>query len=322
MKAAMIKKYGRPDVFFIDDVEEVYPKKHEVKIQVHATTVNPVDFKTRSGKIFFLSGWKFPKVLGSDFSGVITACGDGVSDFACGDEVFGFTNAVTEGGAYGEFLCIDAARIAKKPATLSFLEAGVTPLAALTAYQGLFYIGAMTTGMRVCITGATGGVGHFAVQLASAAECHVTGICHSHNADLAREFGCDEVLPYDQVTFQQMSQKFDLIFDAVGKFGYFTCKQNLNPNGTYVTTLPSITPMLFQLLRLSPNGQKARFFLANSNTTDLMLLNDFVDIGLLKPYIEHVFTIQDIAAVHTLNETQKVKGKIGVKVLGEFTISS
>lgn len=313
LKAAIIKKYGKPDVLHMADVVDVYPNKHEVKIHVHASSVNPVDFKTRQGKIFFMSGWSFPKVLGSDFSGVITECGASVSDFKPGDDVYGFTNAVTKGGAYGEFLCTDSSRIALKPSSLTFLEAGTMPLAASTAYQGLYEEGGMISGQRILITGATGGVGHFAVQIAKAANCHVTGICHSLNQALAYQFGCDEVLPYDQMPFTSIEQRYDIIFDAVGKYGYFTCKRHLNKQGTYVTTLPSVSAMLVHMSSFLHRGRKARFFLASSNPVDLSTLGDLVEQGLLKPYIENVFSIQDIAQVHALSETEKVRGKIGVK---------
>lgn len=314
MKAAVIKKYGKPEELHFADVADVYPKTNEVKIQVFASSVNPVDYKTRSGRIFFMSGWKFPKVLGSDFSGVITECGDRVNDFAVGDEVFGFTNAVTKGGAYGEFLCTETAKIAKKPTSLTFLEAGVTPLAASTAYQGLFYEGGMTAGMQICVTGATGGVGHFAVQIAKASNCHVTGICHSRNKDLAYQFGCDEVLPYDEVSFEQMDQSFDLIFDAVGKFGYFTCRGNLKKNGAYVATLPSLTTLVMPWLPSILKGHKVCFFWANSNTADLIRLSNLIDQELVKPWIENIFPIQNAAKAHALNETQKVRGKIGIEL--------
>lgn len=314
MKAAIIKKYGKPEVLHIEEVKEVYPDRNEVKIQVRASSVNPVDFKTRSGSIFFMSGFKFPKVLGSDFSGVITECGAGVKDYVPGDEVFGFTNAVTEGGAYGEFLCVNTSIIAKKPANFNFLEAGAIPLAASTAYQGLYNEGRMASGMRVCITGATGGVGHLAVQIAKAANCHVTGICHSRNKELAHQFGCDEVLPYDQIQLEKMNQQFDLIFDAVGKYNYFTFRHLLNRGGTYVSTVPSFSTVFKPLLSSLSGSKKACHFWAKSKTADLTALSRLSEQGALKPFIESVYTIEEIAKAHALSETQKVRGKISIEV--------
>jgi len=314
MKAAVIKKYGKPSVLHIDKVNEVHPNTNEVKIQIYASSVNPVDFKTRSGMLFFMSGIKFPKVLGSDFAGIITECGEGVTDYAPGDEVFGFTNAVTKGGAYGQFLCVNTSSIARKPTSLNFIEAGVTPLAASTAYQGLFKEGNMSSGMHICITGATGGVGHFAVQIAKAANCHVTGICHSHNEELAYQFGCDEVFPYDQVKFENVNRQFDLIFDSVGKYGFFTCKSLLKKEGTYVSTVPSLPTMLIPLVPSVLKQQKARHFWAKSNTADLISISQLSHQGVLKPFIENVFTIGEVSIAHELSETQKVRGKIGIEV--------
>jgi NADPH:quinone reductase-like Zn-dependent oxidoreductase len=313
MKAAIINKYGKPSVLHIGEVDEVHPKIDEVKIKVHATSVNPVDFKTRSGMIFFMSGFKFPKVLGSDFAGVIIECGEGVKDYAPGDEVYGFTNAVTKGGAYGEFLCVNTSIITRKPAGLNFVEAGVIPLAASTAYQGLFHKGKMTSGMHVCITGATGGVGHLAVQIAKAANCHVTGICHSRNEELALQLGCDEVLPYNQVDFKKGNRRFDLIFDAVGKYGLGTFKSLLKNDGIYVSTIPSLSTMNIPLLS-SIYKQKGCYFWANSNTSDLNSISLLMEQGALKPFIENTFTIREVAKAHALSETQKVRGKIGIEV--------
>ncbi len=312
MRAAVITKYGKPDVFQIADVPDVYPKTNEVKVRVHASSVNPVDFKTRLGHIFFLSGFKFPKVLGSDFSGVITECGAGVTDFALGDEVFGFTNAVTEGGAYAQFLCCKTSKIAKIPASLTLLEAGVLPLAASTAYQGLFQEGGMTSGMHVCITGATGGVGHYAVQIAKASNCRVTGICHSQNEELAYQFGCDDVLPYDKTSWKDIDQRFDLVLDAVAKYSYAICRHTLKRNGAYVSTIPSLRTVLMPLLPAAFRAHQACHFWANSNTADLNSLARLADQGALKPYIANTYSIEEIAKAHAQSETQKVRGKIAV----------
>src|SRR5690606_2025731 len=123
----------------------------EIKIRVKASSVNPIDFKTRSGSLFILSGWKF---LGADFCGVVIARGSSVKHIQLGDEVYGLTNAATKGGAYGEVMCCQASRVAIKPKRLNHQQSAAVPLAGLTAYQALHREGNMKAGMRVLVTGA------------------------------------------------------------------------------------------------------------------------------------------------------------------------
>jgi NADPH:quinone reductase-like Zn-dependent oxidoreductase len=314
MKAAIIRRYGAPKVFQHENLPDISPRANEIKIKVMASSVNPVDFKTRSGSIFFLSSFKFPKILGSDFSGIIVECGAEVKDVRVGDEVFGFTNAVTEGGAYGEFLCIDRSRIARKPTNLSFLEAAVIPLAGSTAYQGLVTLGRIKSGMRICVIGATGGVGHFAVQIAKSMGCHVTGVCHSNNAELAQRFGCDEVVPYDRIDFRAINQFFDLIFDSAGKLGYARSRHRLELQGSFISTIPSLATVLLPRLPSRVKGRQVRHFWAHSNSVDLQFLAELCEQKLLQPYIEHHFPIAQIDLAHELSESGRVRGKIAIEV--------
>ncbi|MGF7048149.1 NADPH:quinone reductase-like Zn-dependent oxidoreductase [Paenibacillus sp. DS2015] len=317
MQAAVIHKYGKSDIFQIETVPKPSPRSDEVQIRVINSSVNPIDFKTRSGSIFFLSGWKFPRILGGDFSGVVTQCGSQVNHLKAGDEVYGFSSAATKGGAYGAFMCCPASRVALKPDHLSHHQAASLPLAGLTAYQALHKEGNILPNMRVLITGATGGVGHFAVQIAKAAGCHVTGVCHSRNIELATTIGCDEVLPYDHSDFRQSGDQYDLIFDAVAKYGYYSCRKNLRPQGSYVSTVPSPSVMIMHVISKSSSRKRGRMVSANGNTADLEILSRLSNKGLLSPYIENVFPLSEIAKAHALSETEKVRGKIVIQVSQE-----
>jgi NADPH:quinone reductase-like Zn-dependent oxidoreductase len=314
MKAAVIHKYGKPGVFQIGEMPEPVPQRDEVQISVKASSVNPIDYKTRSGSIFFLSGWKFPRVLGSDFSGVITACGPETGPWQVGDQVYGFSPGATKGGAYGEIMCCQASRVAMKPDPLSDEEAAAIPLAGLTAYQALYKEGGLQQGMNVLVIGATGGVGHFAVQIAKAAGCQVTGVCHSRNGALAIEIGCDEVLPYDVADFRANGKKYDLILDAAGKSGYFSCRRSLESAGSYVTTIPYPSTMLIHWFTRTSAGRKGRFVSALSTTQELEILGKLSRDGLLKPHIEAVFGLEEIAEAHTQSEAGNSRGKIVIRI--------
>ncbi|GGN98723.1 NAD(P)-dependent alcohol dehydrogenase [Saccharibacillus kuerlensis] len=312
MKAAVIRKYGGPDVFRIEEVEEPRPSAGEIKIRLQATSINPIDYKVRKGYLFFLSGFRFPKILCSDFSGTVEECGAGVTDFSPGDEVYGFTNGAAKGGGLAEVLCCKASLASKKPASLNFEEAAAVPLAASTAYQALTHVGGLKSGMRVLVTGATGGVGHYAVQLASIAGAHVTGVCRSSGEATAKSLGCDEVIAYDREDFRRSGQHFDLIFDAAGKYGFGDCRSLLTEQGTYVTTIPGPASMLRQILSGS-KGRKARFIVANSNDEDLSLLRQWCEDGQLKPMIEAVFSLEETRQAYELAESGKIRGKVVIR---------
>ncbi|MEJ8306493.1 NAD(P)-dependent alcohol dehydrogenase [Saccharibacillus sacchari] len=312
MKAAVITKYGGLDAFRIQDRPEPRPRAGELKVRMQATSINPIDFKVRKGYMFFLSGFRFPKILGSDFCGIVEACGEGVTGFAVGDEVYGFTNGASQGGASAEVMCCKASVASKKPALLSFEEAAAVPLAASTAYQALTREGGLKSGMKVLVIGATGGVGHYAVQLAAIAGAHVTGVCRSSGVETAKALGCDAVIAYDREDFRRSGQTFDVIFDAAGKSGFGECRSLLNEQGTYVTTIPGPSVMLRRVLTGS-KGRKARFVMANSNDTDLSLMRKWCDEGQLKPLIEAVFPLDETRQAYELAESGKTRGKVVIR---------
>ncbi|NGZ74925.1 NAD(P)-dependent alcohol dehydrogenase [Saccharibacillus alkalitolerans] len=312
MKAAVIRRYGGPDAFRLEEVAERDPAAGEIKIRTRATSINPIDFKVRRGYMFFLSGFRFPKILCSDFSGIVEKCGSGVTGFSPGDEVYGFTNGAAQGGGLAESLCCQASIASRKPAALNFEEAAAVPLAASTAYQALTKAGGLQSGMRVMIIGATGGVGHFAVQLAGILGARVTGVCRSSGESAARELGCEEVIAYDREDFRQRGQTFDVIFDAAGKYGFGTCRSLLTAQGAYVTTVPGPAVMLRRALTAA-GGRKARFVVANSNDADLSLLRGWCGEGRLRPTIEAVFPLEETRQAYELAESGKTRGKVVIR---------
>lgn len=314
MRAAVIRKYGAPDVLRIEEVAEPVPGPQDVQIEVAASSVNPIDYKTRSGSIFFMSGLRFPKILGGDVAGVVRSCGDAVTHLKPGDAVYGFSSAATRGGGYAEVMCCEAAKLARIPEGLSMSAAAAIPLAGITAYQALYRQGEMKPGMRVLVTGATGGVGHLAVQVARAAGCQVTGVCHSRNRELAFELGCEEVICYDKADFRARRGGYELIFDAAAKFGYGSCRGALSEHGIYVSTIPGPGLMLWHLLSRVGNGRRARFVGAHANTADLERLGELVSEGKLRPHIEHRLPLEQIAEAHRLSESERVRGKIVIEI--------
>ncbi|OWA34291.1 NAD(P)-dependent alcohol dehydrogenase [Saccharibacillus sp. O16] len=315
MKAAVIRKYGGPEVFHMEEVPEPSPAAGEIKIRMRATSINPIDFKTRRGYLFFLSGFRFPKILCSDFSGVVEACGSNVTSFSPGDEVYGFTNGAAKGGGLAEALCCKASIASRKPSGLSFEEAASIPLAASTAYQALVHVGGLKPGMRVLVIGATGGVGHFAVQLAAIIGAQVTGVCRSSGESLARQLGCSDIIAYDREDFRQTKvASFDVIFDAAGKYGFWSCRKLLTHSGVYVTTVPG--PSVMPAVALTAAAKrKARFVGANSNDRDLSLLRQWCEEGRLRPTIKAVFPLEETRQAYELAESGRTRGKVVIRTV-------
>ncbi|MGC9524091.1 MAG: NAD(P)-dependent alcohol dehydrogenase [Limnospira sp.] len=309
MKAVIINQYGSPEVLEYADVAMPKIGPEQLLVKVHATSVNPVDWKIRQGDLQLLSGFGFPKILGSDVSGVVVEVGADATQFQPGDEVYTFLNPLT-GGAYAEYVAIPASTVAHKPSTVTHEEAAGVPLAGLTALQALLDLGQMRSGQRVLINGASGGVGSFAVQIARAMETEVTGVCSTANLDVVRSWGADVVLDYTQVDFTQQGTQYDIIFDAVGKQTFYNCEKVLQPDGIYVSTLPSLDNIGASVQSLFLPGKKAKLILAQPGRRDLEAMRDWIEAGKVRSHVHRSYSLSDVAEAHAESETGHVVGKI------------
>ena len=184
MKAVCIESFGGPETLQVQRIEQPEPAEDEVLIRVRAASVNPVDYKIRSGRYPAVKEQDLPRILGRDVSGVVAAVGAGVTQFHKGDEIFAMLDRGT--GGYAEYVTIKADLCAPKPATLGYAEAAAVPLAAITAWQGLFDYGRLEPGQRVLIHGGAGGVGHFAIQLAKARGAQVSTTVSGKDKEFVR----------------------------------------------------------------------------------------------------------------------------------------
>ena len=237
MKAIVIRGYGAAEVLQYEDVEKPKIQPEQLLVKVHASSVNPIDWKTRKGMLSILTGNKFPLILGFDVAGEVVEVGSQVTRFKVGDAIYGSTSF--PGGAYAELAVVTESLAAPKPKNMSYEEAATVPLAALTALQALRDLGNIKSGQTVLINGASGGVGVFAVQIAKALGAEVTGVCSSKNLDLVKSLNADLVIDYTQQDFTQGNVQYDMIFDAVAKRSFSDSRKVLKPNGVYVSTLPT-----------------------------------------------------------------------------------
>src|SRR5262249_35345086 len=206
-------EYGPPDVLNIAEVEKPMPNDDQILVRVRAASLNFIDAGLVRGPLVgrLLFGLRKPKFtgLGQDFAGVVDAVGRNVTEFKPGDEVFG-----RRSGSVAEYVCARKDRVAMKPGNVSFEQAGAVAHAGLTALQGL-RAGKIHAGQHVLINGASGGVGTFALQIAKAFDTEVTAVCSTHNVDMARTLGADQVIDYTKEDFTEREERYDLIFDNV-----------------------------------------------------------------------------------------------------------
>ncbi len=312
MKAAVIYQYGPPDILRVEEVAKPAIKPDQILIQVHASSVNPIDWKIRKGMLKLLTGHQFPMILGFDVSGEVIEVGDRVNQFKPGTQVFSRLDSAT-GGAYAEYAVASENAIYFKPENLSHQEAAAIPLAAMTALQALRDQGQLQQGQRVLINGASGGVGTFAIQIAKVIGAEVTGVCSSRNIELVKSLGCDRVIDYTQQNFLQEAYNYDVVFDAVGKYSFNACKSVLTSKGIYVTTQPLPQHYLASLLTwFTP--QKAKVVLVKTKSQDLAYLKDLTETGKFRPVIDRTYPLDDIAAAHVYSQEGHVVGKVVIAI--------
>ena len=281
MRAVVRDRYGSPDILRLAEVPKPAPGEGEVLVRVRAASANAGDWRILRAAPFLIRlggyGLLTPKhrILGQDVAGQVAAVGAGVTQYRQGDEVFGES---PDCGAFAEYVCAPAARLAPKPTNLSFEQAAAVPMAAVTALRGLRLVGPLQPGQRVLVNGASGGVGTFAVQIAKALGADVTGVCSTRNMELVRSIGADRVIDYTREDFTRDEQAYDLILNAAAYRSIFDCRRALRPGGTYIH-IGGSTARMFEVLLLGPlasRGRDGKFrFLASETTTeDLVFLTE------------------------------------------------
>lgn len=324
MKAIVHHRYGLPDVLRLEQVEKPIPNADEVLVRVRAASVNPADWYAMKGIIVARpgSGWLRPTDprTGGDFAGTVERVGSDVIDFKVGDEVYG-----GRGGAFAEYICVSK-HIAPKPRNLSYEQAAAVPTAGITALQGLREHGALTSGQRVVITGATGGVGSFAVQIAKAMGAHVTAVCRTQNTDLARSLGADEVIDYTKEDFSKSNEPYDLVIENASTHSWASYKRILNPDGRLVLVgapgaYKALGP-LTQIGRLMLAGMRSEspkmvFFIAKFNRPDFDFLTELIEAGKVTPVIERVYPMAETAEAMRHLGTGHTRGKVVVSMDGK-----
>ncbi|MCU7737999.1 NAD(P)-dependent alcohol dehydrogenase [Priestia megaterium] len=300
MKAMVCTKYGKPDVLQLEEVENPIPKENEILIKIHATTVTSGDCRVRSFNsplllwlpMRIVLGLRKPRksILGVELAGEVENVGKNVTRFKKGDELFAMTGM--KFGGYAEYICLpEKGTIAVKPENVTCEEAASISFGGTTALH-FFRKGNIQAGQKVLIYGASGAVGTAAVQLASYYGAEVTGVCSAKNSELVKSLGADRVINYQHENFTEKEERYDLIFDAVGKITKNQCQEVLALNGRFV----------------SVEGQG----IAKVQTKDLLLLKKLMEEGQIKSVIDRCYSLEQIPEAHEYVETGHKIGSVVV----------
>jgi NADPH:quinone reductase-like Zn-dependent oxidoreductase len=327
MKAAVVTRYGPPEVFEIRDVPAPVPRDNEVLVRVHASTVCFGDRMVRQGPLLvrLMNGLRRPKaaILGADLAGTVVATGNGVTRFAPGDEVFGSRGE--KFGAYAEFACIsEDGFLARKPATMTMEEAATVFVGAVCP---LYFLrkARIQPRERVLVHGASGSLGTFAVQLAKHYGAHVTAVCGPANADLVTSLGADAVIDYTKEDFTRDGPSYDVVCDVMGKAGFPGSLRALKPGGRYLLVgFPdSVLTIVSALVRgLWAHMIGRAVFLTGPAVpaqADLEFLKTLVERGELRAVIGRTFSIDQIVEAHRHADTGHKVGNLVVVIGGAPT---
>ena len=323
MKTIIYERFGSPEVLHVNEVATPTPGDNEILIRIHAASVTSTDTAFRSGTPFvarLAAGPRKPRIqtLGDSLAGVVETVGKDVTRFSVGDRVFGA--AGPKMGAHAEYISLrEDAAIEIMSDDMSFADGAAIADGGLTALPFLRDNGAIRAGDKILINGASGAIGTIAIQLAKHYGAEVTAVNSGANAEMVRSLGADHVIDYNVKDFTLGDDKYDIVFDAVGKSSFSKAKRVLKPRGRYLTTVPSLGGML-QMLRTSIfRGRRAIFAATGlrkpaAKIADLVFLRSLMDAGELQPVIDRSYPFERFADAHAHVDTGHKKGNVVIAI--------
>ncbi len=320
MKAIRIHEFGGPEVMKLEEIAVPVPAADEILVKLYASGVNPADWVIRNGGNDFLRPLlTLPLTLGWDAAGTVEAMGSSVTGFRKGDAVYGIPNFPGD-GSYAEYCVAKAGQFTLKPASIGFNAAAAVPLAALTAWTGIFGLGNLQAGQRLLVHGASGGVGSFAVQFAKAKGAYVVGIASTGNLDYLQQLGADEVIDYTAQRFEDLLQPMDLVFDAAphrDNQERLRSVKVLKQGGILVSTNIDF-PFSDEVIQaLAKKGVKGEQVSVQMRQDWLQEIAQLIDGGKVKVFVSKVYPLEQVAAAHRESEAWHVRGKLVLEIRRE-----
>ena len=310
MKVVRIHAFGDVDVLKYEDAERPEPQAGELLVQVQAAGINRVDSTARQSPQPGLTAGHLPYILGWDIAGSVVALGEGVTQFAVGDEVYGMPRFPDEAKAYSEYITAPVADIALKPQRLTHQEAAGVPMAGLTAWQALFETAHLQAGQTVFISGGSGGVGHYAIQLAKWKGARVITTTSTRNVEFVRNLGADVIIDYTRQALTEVVKDVDVVLDTLGE-NVLRDSFKVVKRGGLIVSLPAhlgvkalgdqLVPqygVAFVVISVHPSGEQ------------MAEMAKLADAGQLKTHLDAVFPLQDVAQAQKLSEGGHVRGKL------------
>ena len=309
MKAVRIHNYGNSDVLEIEDIPIPDYSDDDVLIQIHATSINPIDWKIREGYFKGMINHTLPLTLGWDVSGVVTKIGSNVKRFKIGDEVYTKPD-IERNGSYAEYIAVKESIVDFKPKSITHLEAASIPLAGQTAWAALVMTAEIQPGQKVLIHAASGGVGSLAVQIARGKGCHVIGTTSEKNIGFVLNLGAHEAIDYRNQNFSELLKDVDVVLDTIGGKTLDDSWKVLKQGGIMVSIAGNPNPETAALYKVRSSA-----IFSQPDVSILEHLRNLIDTGNLRPVVGKVFTLDEIKQAHELSQSGRARGKIVISII-------
>ena len=321
MRAAVYERYGPPEILRLAEVDRPVPRDDEVLIRVHASTVNRTDTGLRSAEYFisrFITGLLRPRhrIPGTELAGVVEAAGPAVTEFAAGDRVFGVSAKTA--GAHAEYVCLpQGAPLAHMPAGMTFEEAAAIPDGIILALSFLRRV--ELPRRQVLVYGASGSIGTAGVQLAKHFEAEVTAVCDTKHVELVSSLGADRVIDYTREDFTASGERYDFVFDAVGKLSFKACRGSLKPRGIYGSTDlgPKAQNPFLALWTSRFADQKVLFPIPRYTKRDVLFAKELVEAGRYRAVIDRRYPLEEVVEANRYVETGQKTGNVVLTIVAD-----
>jgi NADPH:quinone reductase-like Zn-dependent oxidoreductase len=306
MKAVVAHEYGAPQVLKFEEVPRPEPKEDEALVRVIASSVNPADPLTLSGKYAREFGTHLPLIPGYDIAGVIEKTGTNVTKLKVGDAVYGYP---TFGGGWADYVTVKEWEVAAKPKSLNFVVAAGVPMGALTAWQALVDVAKLQPGQTVLIHGGSGGVGSFAIQIAKARGARVIATASTANQDLLKQLGADVAVDYTKTKFEDVAKDVDVVLDPVGKETLARSYDVVKKGGIVMSLVARPDPA-----QLEKRGIRGTGISAHPDADDLTEIAHLIDTGKIKPIVTQILPLREAIAAQQQAATHHTRGKVVLRI--------
>ncbi|WP_298741480.1 NAD(P)-dependent alcohol dehydrogenase [uncultured Chitinophaga sp.] len=313
MKAIAYQQFGSTDVLQTVEVAKPTLRSNQVLVKVKAVSINPLDWKIRKGEMKLMSGSRFPRSTGADFSGIIADTGTAVTDLKTGDEVFGVVKNMMKEGALAEYIVVDASLAWKKPAYVSFAQAAAIPVAGTAAVTALQKMGTINANTSILINGATGGFGMFLLQLLKQRGASGTAVTNTKAAAFAKTWGADIVIDYTKENVLSQHITYDIVIDLSGKMGYANARQIMKPKALFLNPTPSPIEIPTSIIRNLFTGKKHIVIIASPAADKVNVVLNAIADG-LQVEVSKVFSFAQSKEAYQYAEQGGYIGKVAVEL--------